>query len=126
MKLLRAFIEASGYEIENVVDTKETPITKQSGVNRITLKTLSMQDSGLVTDHTGAYKRGLCGCYYLKPSLAVDYEVTNKIAFVPITVKSDEWGCIVKYVTSHMDDINADINDFGELKPLVKFMNRNC
>lgn len=78
MKLLRAFIEASGYEIEKIIDRTETPISKQSGINRITAGSMSMKGSGLAVDSTGAFKRGDDECYYLKPSLNVDYEVTRK------------------------------------------------
>lgn len=45
---------------------------------------------------------------------------------VPIKIDSDEWGCVVDYVSSHYDDIEDDVNDFGTLKPILKFMNRNC
>ncbi len=78
-KLLRAFIEASGYSIEKLVDRKETVISKQSGINRITISALSCGVSGLVVDNTGAFKRGEDECYYLKPTLDVDFKVTKKL-----------------------------------------------
>ena len=49
-KLLRAFNEASGYEIEELVDTKQTPISKQSGFNRITSSAITMKNSSLVVE----------------------------------------------------------------------------
>lgn len=44
---------------------------------------------------------------------------------VPIKIDSDEWDCVVDYVSSHYDDIEGDVNDFGTLKPILKFINRN-
>jgi len=38
---------------------------------------------------------------------------------------SPAWGAIVEYVTSHSSDIENSINDFGELKPVLDFFNRN-
>lgn len=56
----------------------------------------------------------------------LQYKLTNnKPALVPIEIHSDEWSCIVNFVTSHSDDIEQGINDFGDLKPLWDFMNRN-
>ena len=104
MKLLRAFIEASGYEIET--------------------------SSGKVSCGCSGYTGSGCGCcnftgFISKP---FDYKVTKKhpVALVPIPIQSDEWSCIVKFVESHANDIEQDINDFGELKPMWDFMNRNC
>ena len=77
-KLLRAFIEASGYEIEEIVDIKETPISKQSGLNRLTVSTITMARTDLAIDNNGEYKRGDDECYYLKASMEVDYKVTKK------------------------------------------------
>lgn len=78
MKLLRAFIEASGFDVEDVVDTKLTPISKQSGKNRITAFALTGQLNGLATVDGNKYKRGDGECYYLKPSFEIDYKVTKK------------------------------------------------
>lgn len=39
---------------------------------------------------------------------------------------SPEWSAIVQYVLGHKDDIESSINDFGELKPVLDFFNRNC
>ena len=76
-KLLRAFIEASGYEIETLIDRKETPISKQLGESGIAACAMHGKTNGLVSNG-GAYKRGDDGCYYLKPSLEVDCKVTKK------------------------------------------------
>ena len=78
-KLLRAFIEASGFDIEELVDTKQTPISKQSGLHRITSSAITMKNSNLVVESDGAYKRGDDECYYLKASFDVDYKVTKKV-----------------------------------------------
>jgi len=78
MKLLRAFIEASGFDVKELVDTKLTPISKQSGMNRIAFGALTMGCNGLATISGNEYKRGDDECYYLKASLDVDYKVTKK------------------------------------------------
>ncbi len=72
-KLLRAFIEASGYEIEKTVDDKSTPISKQSGIEKIK----DTKGKGLLFNYNG-YVRGKDGCYYIEPSYNVDYKVTKK------------------------------------------------
>lgn len=77
-KLLRAFIEASGFEIKKIVDTKETPISKQSGLNRIFANAFSAKND-LAINSDGSYKRGDDECYYLKASMEVDYKVTKKV-----------------------------------------------
>ena len=69
MKLLRAFIDASGYDVETIIDDRETPITKQMGF---------ANQHNLVVDDSCAFKRGDDDCYYLKPSFNVDYKVTKK------------------------------------------------
>ena len=77
-KLLRAFIEVSGFDIEKIVDTKETPISKQSGMNRATASAMTMTDNNLSVTNDGEYKRGDDGCYYLKASMDVDYKITKR------------------------------------------------
>ena len=66
-KLLRAFIEASGYSIEEITDSRETPIAKHLAF---------IHPSVLVVEH-GAYKRGKDECYYLKPSKNIEYRITK-------------------------------------------------
>lgn len=68
-KLLRAFIEAQGFEIERIVNTKEVSIPRNSGL---------AVHHNLAVDNQGAYKRGDDECYYLKASMEVDYKVTKK------------------------------------------------
>jgi len=77
-KLLRAFIEAQGYEIEKLIDTKETPISRQSGEVRASVSRHTGITSDLAVNSDGSYKRGDDECYYLEPSLSVDYKVTKK------------------------------------------------
>lgn len=43
----------------------------------------------------------------------------------PIPVSNDAWSAIVGYVISHEDDIRRDMEDFGELRPVLDFFNRN-
>jgi hypothetical protein len=77
---LRALIDALGFEVEKTVDTKETPISKQSGLNRITASTMTMTHNDLAIDNQGAYKRGDDECYYLRASMEVDYKLTKRVA----------------------------------------------
>ena len=77
-KLLRAFIEAQGYEVQALIDRKETPISKQSGESAV-VACMYGKAHGLVVNNDGGYKRGDDECYYLEPSLFVDYKVTKKI-----------------------------------------------
>ena len=94
-KLLRAFIEASGFEVKEV--------------------------SREVTS------RG-CGSggFWHKEELVVDdYRVTKKSPYVPITAQSKEWACVVGYLLAHDTDIETGVNDYGDLKPMLDFFNRN-
>ena len=43
-----------------------------------------------------------------------------------IAIPWEVWGCIASYMANHSDDIENDINDFGELKLLLDYANRNC
>ena len=76
-KLLRAFIEASGFDIEKVFDTKETTISEREGLRRIAESLVCAPNHNLVVVN-GQYKRGADGCYYIKASIEVDYKVTRK------------------------------------------------
>lgn len=91
-KLLRAFIKAQGYEIE------------QTG------------------GRTG------------NVASPVDYKVTNKgptqqqkdsFSMSELIAHSDAWNAICDYVLFHKEDIESGINDFGDLKPVWNFFNRN-
>lgn len=77
MKLMMALCDALGFEVEKVVDTKETPISEQSGKNRIAASIMSFgtEVDLAVVPSTGEWKRGTNGCYYLRPSMEVDYKV---------------------------------------------------
>ena len=129
-KLLRALIEASGYEIEKIIDTKETPISKQSGLNRIAVSAMTMVRTDLAIDNSGEYKRGDDECYYRNASMEVDYKVTKKEVEsnayqVILDTQGLEFSCIVKYITNHIDDIEQGVNDFDTLKPMLDYFNRN-
>ncbi len=41
-------------------------------------------------------------------------------------VGKEAFEAIVGFVMSHKDDIEAEINDFGDLKPVWNWFNRNC
>lgn len=77
-KLLRAFIEAQGYEVEVIVDREEIPISKYSGGQIILDAGLSIRNHKLVITNQGQYKRGDDDCYYLKALMNTDYKVTKK------------------------------------------------
>ena len=109
-KLLRAFIEASGFDIEKLVDTKLTTISKQSGINRITSSAMTMRESGLATVNGNEYKRGDDECYYLKPSLDIDYKVTKKVGHYEFTKHMIE--NIIGVLEGHdNDDVHILINN---------------
>lgn len=40
-------------------------------------------------------------------------------------IDSDGWGCIVKYIMGHHNDIENNIGDYGTLQPLLDFMKYN-
>ena len=94
-KLLRAFIEVSGFDIEETI--KEGP-------------SISKRDSIGVFDE-----------FYI----TTDYKLTKKKAQVCFDVDSPEWGCIVEYVTIHEVDIETETDDYGDLKPMLEYFNRN-
>ena len=118
-KLLRAFIEASGFEIEELVDTKLTPISKQPGMNRIAAGALAMRCNELVTVNGNEYKRGDDECYYLKPNLDIDYKVTK-----PATkekAKSASYECKEHPVPIDVDGCNRSVCRFcGSLLAIVE------
>ncbi len=43
-----------------------------------------------------------------------------------IAIPWEVWGCIASYMANHSDDIENNINDFGELKLILDYANRNC
>ena len=103
MKLLRAFIEASGYEVEEEKFTIMTDGTRYEG-------------------HENAGLKEIC----------IDKEVTNyKVAkkhsspFPWMDTNSLSWLSIVDYVLLHEEDIELNVDSFGTLKPVLDFFNRN-
>lgn len=104
IKLLRAFIEASGYEIETTKD----------------IKWAYHPDD--INDQTGKPKENS------RPESIInttDYKVTKQEPLVQLPIQSKEWGCIVDFVTSHREDIINDVNDYGGLGFILDFMERN-
>ena len=107
-KLLRAFIEASGYEIEEV---KREALAGEE-------PDLFLLDKNYIIDYKVTKRDN-----GVKQFAADVFYRTGDI--VPLPIKSKAWGCIVEYVTSHAGDIESDTNDFGTLKPIWDFMNRD-
>ena len=100
-KLLRAFIEASGYEIEETVTILDGQTVTEKGVT-----------------------------YGNQTVTSIDYKVTKKVADsnahqVIFDTQGAEWSCIVKYITGHIDDIESSVNDFDTLKPMLDYFNGN-
>lgn len=44
---------------------------------------------------------------------------------VKLDVNGKVWDSIVSFVLTHRDDIENNINDYGDLKPVWDFFNRN-
>jgi hypothetical protein len=65
-----------------------------------------------------------------KTDKIVDYKVTKKepegVAMVPLQIQSKAWGCIINYIEDNKDNIELGMADFGDLRPMRDFMNRNC
>lgn len=127
-KLLRALIDALGFDVEKIITHNETPITKQMGELKIFQgRSNSNGDDGLVTvGNHGPYKRGDDECYYLDGGTDIDYKVTKKKPQVCFDVDSPEWNAIVTFVLNQADDIEHGIEGYGDLKPMLDYFNRNC
>lgn len=105
-KLLLAFIEASGFDVE------EEYKVYISGVYIRTQKHKYPKDiNNMFPVHN-----------------ETDYKVTKKEAeaMVTLPVQSEAWGCVVEFVSKHAEIIQSSSGDIGELKPMLDFMNRNC
>ena len=136
-KLLRSFIEASGYEIKDTKDYKEHEVSKERGEAFIHNKPKGLR----VLSQHGEYVRTDDDGYIVSlVDPAIDYKVTKRDNgvkqfaadvfyrtgdIVPLPIKSKAWGCIVEYVTNHAGDIESCTNDFDTLKPIWDFMNRD-
>jgi len=99
-KLLRAFIEASGYTIEEIKAT-----TKQ-------------KFSFIKAAFTDRYNQQ-------GPITTIDYKVTKKKSQVSFDVDSPEWSAIVIFVSNEADNIEQSIDGYGDLKPMLDYFNRN-
>lgn len=83
MKLLMAFIDASGFEVKTVLDYQECEIPKSEGVAFITRSFLSSDHDycKLKTNTSdGVYTRGENGSYFkmlIRPK--VSYKVTKRL-----------------------------------------------
>jgi len=104
-KLLRAFIEAQGFEVKEIVDTKETPIPRRSGL---------AVHHNLAVDNQGAYKRGEDECYYLKASMEVDYKLTKREDTALSLLRE-----IVKGDHDYVNEYNLGVDLFKRIKELT-------
>ncbi len=78
-KLLRAFIEASGYEIEEVrYEGKGKEVSSREG-GAIAISSFMCREPNKLLTKSGAYVRGVDGSYFLKGDVVVDYKVTKKL-----------------------------------------------
>jgi hypothetical protein len=130
-KKLDALIDALGFDVKTLVDRKETPIGKRMGESGITSCVRYGKTNGLVINGDGSYKRGKDECYYLKPSLNIEYKLTKRedelpldcrVPCVPLPINSKAWGSIVEYLSDHAEDIEIGIDDFSTLRPMWEFM----
>jgi hypothetical protein len=124
MKLLRSFIEASGFEVEEVFDKvscKCKPNALALGGDRDCIECFGI-GYDLVTDDYKVTK---------KLSIPAGGRGSSKIPLdfvlpcVPLPIDSKAWGCIVAFIGSHREDIINDINGYGGLGFMLDFMERN-
>lgn len=54
------------------------------------------------------------------------YRLISREPTVNFPINGAEWSAICEYVLAHTSDIDSDINDFGTLKPVLDYFNRNC
>jgi hypothetical protein len=101
MKLLRAFIEAQGYDVEE--SEVVVRVNAISHFDSITGKAVQIKEDKLVKD----------------------YKVTNPEPYVPLPIQSKAWNCITKFIIEHRDDIINDVNGCGGLRHMLDFMERN-
>lgn len=79
MKLLMAFIEASGFEVDRGTDYQETEITEANGHMMIGRIQNNLNDGYKLKLNGGAYVRGDNGSYFrLLSNPVVSYKVTKK------------------------------------------------
>jgi hypothetical protein len=147
MKLLRAFIEASGYEIEISNGKTSCGCSGYTGsgcgccnftgfiskpVNYKVTKNPIKPNSYIKCNKCGthlAYNSPLDACLC---GNSHNLERTNSeplecvMPCVPLPIQSDAWGSVVEYCSDHNEDIEIGINDFATLRPMMGFINRNC
>ena len=109
-KLLRAFIEASGYEIEEVESSS------------------SFYGAGCINED-GTLKEGALPLGTVK---SIDYKVSkakgviesNAYQFI-LDAQGPEFSCIAKYIDDHKDEIELKVMDYGDLQPMLDYFCRN-
>ena len=115
MKLLTALINELGFDVERVC------------VNQ---KDIESQEKRF----RESFKVEACKWWQFPPERPVyiynidpicEYKLTKKEEAVVLPVEGDFWGAIVKYIVAHHDDIESKINDYGDLKPVLDYFNRN-
>jgi len=94
-KLLRAFIETQGYDIEEIYEE-----SLPSG--QITIP----HDYKVIKKEPTQQEKA-------------SFDMSELISH------SEAWCAICDYVLEHKDDIGYSINDFGTLKPVLEFFYRN-
>lgn len=128
-KLLRALIDALGFDIEVTRDYKEIKLTKEQASHHfkpVAYGSPSPSRRLLTESGSLAYLIDEDGMYTEAEATAIiDYKVTKRKAFVPLHIQSKEWGCIVDFVQSHREDIINDVNDYGGLGFILDFMERD-
>ena len=115
-KLLRSFIEASGFDIEEVESQEVFLHWDFMGQQLVDVKKLYPDCGVVINSDTGVD-------IYHK---VIDYKVTKKEPQVCFDINSPEWGCICDYIISHRASIESGENDYGDLKPMLDYFNRNC
>ena len=58
------------------------------------------------------------------PNLEDARSLLREEGTVTLPVLGDVWGAMVKYVLAHSSDIEADINDYGDLQPVLDYFKR--
>lgn len=123
-KLLRALIDALGFEVDRVVSVSYGR-TIQAGHYSVTANPNTEYEFFPATNQ-------MPHAEYKEVIRSVDYKVTKKESpleslgnCVPLPIQSEAWGSVVEYLTNHKEDIETGTNDFDTLRPIWDWFNRN-
>lgn len=123
-KLLRAFIEASGYEIETLLDYKEKKMQKAEAMRHNTGWGAKLTEYSLSSTHGCMLDIDEDGLYTARlREPVVDYKVTKKKAQAIFDVDSPEWKGLVSFVLQESVNIELDIERYRDLKPMLDYFN---